>query len=103
MARVNTEFLNVTGITIRQTPDPNSPTDLDQATFVTQTAPNAFPELFILWDNQLGQCIPTSISIARSLNVSLLREALVHNLRVIITHEETSAFVDAVKLFPPGG
>jgi hypothetical protein len=68
------------------------------------------PLLFTLWETPVGECVSPSVSIARSLNVSLLRDALINKLDVILTHtdwvividpqglESRKAYVEAVTL-----
>jgi hypothetical protein len=43
---------------------------------------------FTLWENPVSDCIPSSVSIARSLNVSMLRQALLNKLEVILSHSD---------------
>jgi hypothetical protein len=67
------------------------------------------PRTFTLWETVVGECVPFSVSIARSLNVSLLRESLVNKLDVILTYSEVvdpqgrvTEVVDAVRLLSSG-
>jgi hypothetical protein len=51
------------------------------------------PEMFLLWD------VPDSNWISRSLNLSLLRDALVNKLHINLTiPTATSSFINSVEL-----
>jgi hypothetical protein len=63
---------------------------LDSATNVT--------EYFILWVGDIGQPTPFSVWIARSLVVSLLKDALVNTLNVSVTCEDGSSIIQFVDL-----
>jgi hypothetical protein len=58
-------------------------------------------ELFILWEEFSDALPPFATWVERSLNVSLLREALANKLKVGIWHGETSANVSGVSLLAP--
>jgi hypothetical protein len=98
----------VVALSIRQTAQ--SSTELDSAT-VTLLVGSHFlqaPKEFVLWQTVVGECPGPSITIARSLNVSLLREALINKLDVVLTYTsatlnqggllQTINTVDAVQL-----
>jgi hypothetical protein len=85
---------NVSFIKIQQVPDPP---DINIAFFgVAQGA--ATPETFVLWDARTTDETDFSTWIARSLNLSLLRAALVNKLQVSIYHDDTSSLVTMVEL-----
>ena len=73
---------------------PLSSTVLDAYVTLTGSSPFIRGPTFTLWETPVGECVPPSISIARSLNVSLLREALVHKLDVIIIHTDPVIVID---------
>jgi hypothetical protein len=50
-------------------------------------------ELFVVWNGNIGQPTPFSVWIARSLVVSLLKEALLNKLSVNVTHDDDSALI----------
>jgi hypothetical protein len=56
------------------------------------------PEQFIMWVGDIGQPTPFSVWIARSLIVSLLKEALVNKLTVSLTHDDSSSIIRWVDL-----
>jgi hypothetical protein len=56
------------------------------------------PEQFVLWFGRIGKFTPFSVWIARSLVVSMLKDALVNKLSVSLTHEDTSSLIDFVEL-----
>lgn len=56
------------------------------------------PELFIIWVADIGKPTPFSVWIARSLVISLLREALVNKLNVVVTHDDNSSIIRWVDL-----
>jgi hypothetical protein len=80
----------VSSLEIRQTP--NLLIVLDAS--VTLAAVTHIIGTFTLWETPVNECVPSSISIARSLNVSLLREALIHKLDVVITHTDPIIVID---------
>jgi hypothetical protein len=67
----------------------------DDFGFVTLAEADGHIEIFILWfgDNLSGGPV--------ALYSMLLAIALSRNLTVEITHEDTSAFIGMVRLFPP--
>jgi hypothetical protein len=81
----------VASLEIRQTP--LSSTVLNAYVTVVRS-PIDIGETITLWEMPVGECVPPSISIARSLNVTLLRDALVHRLDVIITHTDPVIVID---------
>ncbi len=87
----------VVSIFVRQTPLQSTVLD---ATVTLLVGPRFLkaPKTFTLWETSVGDCIAPSVSIARSLNVSLLRDALVNKLDVILTHTDWTIVVD-----PQGG
>lgn len=98
----------VASLEIRQTPLPS--TVLNAAVTLAARPPFAIGQTITLWETPVAECVPPSISIARSLNVTLLREALVHGLEVVISHtdpiivtdpqgrESQVSFLEAVRL-----
>ncbi len=80
----------VVALSIRQTAQ--SSTELDSASVTIMTGPHflPMPRSFTLWQTVVGQCPGPSITIARSLNVSLLREALVNKLEVILSYSQVT-------------
>ncbi len=85
----------VQSIKIRQTPD--SATELNVAIIEILDA-NQVTNTLVLWDALTTDQTDFSTWIARSLNLSLLRAALVNKLQVSILHGDTSAFIDWVQL-----
>jgi hypothetical protein len=85
----------VNKIKIRQTPD--SDVELDVAIIEVLDANNQMNTL-ILWDALTTDQTDFSNWIARTMNLSLLRVALVNKLQVSILHGNTSAFIDWVQL-----
>lgn len=55
-------------------------------------------ETFMLWDAEVGQPTPFSVWIARSLVVSLLKDALVNKLKVTVIHDDASSTAQFVNL-----
>jgi hypothetical protein len=55
-------------------------------------------EQFTLWSGDVGTPTPFSVWIERSMVVSMLRDALVNNLQVSVTHSASSAIVQYVHL-----
>jgi hypothetical protein len=55
-------------------------------------------EQFIVWVGDIGYPTPFSVWIARSLVISLLRTALVNKLKVVVTHDDSSAVIRSVNL-----
>jgi hypothetical protein len=95
----------VVALYIRQTAQ--SSTELDSASVTIMAGPHFLPtpKSFSLWQTVVGQCPGPSITIARSLNVSLLREALTNRLEVILSYSQVTNtqglifdVVDAVQL-----
>jgi hypothetical protein len=87
----------VVSIFVRQTPPQSTVLD---ATVTLLVGSRFFktPKTFTLWETPVGDCVAPAVSIARSLNVSLLRDALVNKLDVILTHTEWAIVID-----PQGG
>lgn len=85
----------VNKIKIRQTPD--SDVELNVAIIEVLDANNQMNTL-ILWDALTTDQTDFSNWIARTMNLSLLRVALVNKLQVSILHGNTSAFIDWVQL-----
>jgi hypothetical protein len=90
---------------------PQSSNVLDGASVTLLVGSRFFqrPRTFTLWETVVGECIPPSVSIARSLNVSLLRDAIINKLEVVLTYSEitdpqglVSEVVDAVRLLASG-
>ena len=82
----------VVSLEIRQMPLPS--TVLDGYVTLSGRPPLHIGETITLWETPVGECVPTSVSVARSLNVSLLRDALVHKLDVLITHTDPVIVID---------
>lgn len=103
----------VVALSIRQTAQ--SSIELDSATVALLVGPHFLqaPKSFTLWQTVVGQCPGPSITIARSLNVSLLREALINKLDVVLTYtpvtniqgglSEVVNMVDTVQLLSSAG
>lgn len=85
----------VKSIKIRQTPD--SAIELNVA-LIEILDTNQVTDTFVLWDALTTDETDFSTWIARSLNLSLLRVALVNKLQVSILHGDTSSFIDWVQL-----
>jgi hypothetical protein len=82
----------VVSLEIRQMPV--SSTVLDAYVTLAGRLPLSLDETITLWETPVGECVSLSIATARSLNVSLLREALVHKLDVVIIHTDPTIVVD---------
>jgi hypothetical protein len=87
-----TNIGTVTDIKVRQ----DGIVDLGFVTLLDSTT--NVSELFILWVGDIGQPTPFSVWIARSLVVSLLKDALVNKLSVSVTHEDSSSIIQWVDL-----
>jgi hypothetical protein len=86
----------VLGIFTSQWPTSENTGSLD-AVIEVQDQATQQSEYFLLWLNN-GQLEPPWLWIVRSLNLSLLREALIHKRTVGIRHWETAAYVLNVEL-----
>jgi hypothetical protein len=71
---------------------------LNQATLTLLDSKTNTPELFTLWFEDVGVPTPFSVWIARSLVVSMLKDALVNKLNVSLTHDDASSVVQSVDL-----
>jgi hypothetical protein len=71
---------------------------VDTAFFELMDSQTNLPEMFLLWDAEVGQPTPFSVWIARSLVVSLLRDALVNKLKVTVQHDDAGSVVQFVNL-----
>jgi len=103
----------VIALSIRQTAQ--SSTELDSASVTLMVGSHFLqaPKEFVLWQNVVGECPGPSITVARSLNVSLLRDALINKLDVVLTYTsatlnqggllQTINTVDTVQLLSSGG
>lgn len=68
--------------------------------FVTLLEGNGQSEQFIVWAADIGHPTPFSVWIARSLVVSILKDALLNNKTVVLTHDDTSSIIRWVDLLP---
>jgi hypothetical protein len=73
---------------------------------ITEILDNAtqMSELFFIWFDAAQPDVPSAFDrIKQSQQVSLLREALVHNLNVLVIHDAgTGSFIRSVELKAPG-
>lgn len=102
----------VVSIFIRQAPLPTTVLDAS-VTLHVGTRVVARTLTFLLWKDNVSDCIPSSVTIARTLNVSLLRQAMANKLQVNLTHTDfvivtddqgrvtEESFVQAVALLGP--
>ncbi len=83
---------SVTDIKVRQ----DGAADLAFVTLLEDATGTA--EQFIIWVADIGTITPFSVWIARSLVVSLLKQAMASKLPVVLTHDDTSSIIRWVDL-----
>jgi hypothetical protein len=84
-------------VSLKVQQSPVSSDTIDFASVTLRTVDGGI-EYFLIWQTSPYDRVPFSNWIARSLNVSLLREALVNKLQVSILHGDTSSFVENVEV-----
>lgn len=82
----------IVALQIRQIPLPS--TRLDAYVTFAGSTPFTPGETLTLWQTPVDEYVSPSVLIARSLNVSLLREALVQKLAVVIDHTDPAIVID---------
>ena len=74
----------------------NGSLDLVQVTLLDSHSGQT--EVFVLWGATVGTLTPFSEWIARSLAMSIVRDALVNKLTVTIYHDDTSSLIQQLHL-----
>ena len=87
----------VVSLFVRQTPLPSTVLDAT-VTIRVKSRVQTTASTFVLWEVRSGDVVPFLTTVVRTLNATLLRQALTDKLDVIITHTNWVTVVD-----PSGG